>query len=373
MLITAASLAILVYGMVAALLGAILPGLSRRFLLTPRQNGNVALFQAVGLMIGSLCAGPIMDVQGKQVGMLAGLGLVALALLRLRGAGSYRGIGAAMWLLGAGGGVVVAAANSLSPDIDPVHPEVVSNRLNLFFALGGLLTPLIGAKLFRGNPRGLPLFAAVLAIAALLAGVAAPFPPPAGEVSFRISSAGALLTDTRLLGLAFLLFLYVACEAGVWNWLVRHMVAQGVAESKALTILSLGFGLGLLSGRVAAIQILTHVDARAVLAGSSALMAITTFAMLRTVAPGMAQVAVFLAGVAMAPVYPTVLGLVGGTFHGETGATAVGIAVTFGWFGLAVSSPIIGGIAGGDPRGFKKALLLLPFASVVMTAVAFVL
>ena len=41
-----------------------------------------------------------------------------------------------------------------------------------------------------------------------------------------------------------MLFLYVACEVGVWNWLVRHLIAQGVSEAKALTILSLGFALG---------------------------------------------------------------------------------------------------------------------------------
>ncbi|SPE37891.1 hypothetical protein SBA3_2730008 [Candidatus Sulfopaludibacter sp. SbA3] len=67
------------------------------------------------------------------------------------------------------------------------------------------------------------------------------------------------------------------------------------------------------------------------------------------------------------------LGVVGAKFTGDTAATAIGIAVTFGWFGLAVSSPIIGGIAGSDPKRLKKALLLLPAASVIMLADAFLL
>jgi fucose permease len=168
------------------------------------------------------------------------------------------------------------------------------------------------------------------------------------------------------LSLAFLLFLYVACEVGVWNWLVRHLVAQGVPESKALTILSLGFALGLLLGRVAAANILTAVDGKTVLIGASVLMAITTYLMLQSSSPAMAQASVFCAGLAMAPVFPTTLGVVGSRFTGDTAATAIGIAVTFGWFGLAVSSPIIGGIAGADPKRLKKALLLLPAASVAM-------
>jgi len=47
-------------------------------------------------------------------------------------------------------------------------------------------------------------------------------------------------------------------------------------------------------------------------------------------------------------------------------ATAQGIAISSGWLGLAVSSRIIGSIAGGDTKRLKKALLLLPAASLIM-------
>jgi fucose permease len=373
MLITAAILAIFVYGMIAAMLGTILPDISQRFSLTPKQNGNIALFQAVGLMIGSFCVGPLMDVEGKQLGMLLGLGLVALALFLLRGAGGYQSVVMAMTLLGIGGGTVVAAANTLNADIRPDNPAIISNWLNLFFGLGGLVTPLISAKLFHRNPRALTLFAGTLAILGLLASFAAPFKPASGKVSFQFSSVGGLLTNPTLLALCAMLFLYVTCEVGVWNWLVRHLIAQGVPESKALTILSLGFALGLLIGRIGAAQILTQVDGKTVLTGAAALMAITSYLMLRSSSPGMAQALVFLAGLAMAPVFPTTLGVVGSKFTGDTAGTAIGIAVTFGWFGLAVSSPIIGGIAGNDPKGLKKALLVIPVASLIMFLVSFTL
>ena len=47
----------------------------------------------------------------------------------------------------------------------------------------------------------------------------------------------------------------------------------------------------------------------------------------------------------------------------------VGAADIIGEIGLAVSSRIIGSIAGGDPKGLKKALMVLPSASVVMVGV----
>jgi fucose permease len=74
---------------------------------------------------------------------------------------------------------------------------------------------------------------------------------------------------------------------------------------------------------------------------------------------------VFLAGLAMAPVFPTTLAITGGAFPRLPG-TAIGFVITCGWAGLAVSSRIIGAIAGGDPLRLKKALLIIPASSVLM-------
>jgi hypothetical protein len=47
----------------------------------------------------------------------------------------------------------------------------------------------------------------------------------------------------------------------------------------------------------------------------------------------------------------------------------MGIVITFGWIGLAVSSPIIGSIAGGDDTRLGTALMVLPAFSVAMVLV----
>jgi hypothetical protein len=50
-------------------------------------------------------------------------------------------------------------------------------------------------------------------------------------------------------------------------------------------------------------------------------------------------------------------------------ATAMGIVITSGWIGLAVSSKIVGAIAGGDDTRLKTALLVLPGFSLLMVLV----
>jgi len=374
MLITAAVLAIFVYGVIAAMLGTILPDLSKKFNLSPKENGSIAMGQAVGLMIGSFFGGMLMDVMGIKVGLVLGLALVAGALVGLKGAGGYGAVRLFMFILGIGGGAVVGGANGLPPAITlgSLSTAGVFNVLNLFFGLGGLVTPLLAANLFQNNSQKLLVFAAGFASLAVAVNAITDMPAASGEVSFDPAQVGSLIGTPALILLALTLFLYVAAEVGVWNWLVRHLMAQGISETKALTILSLGFALGLLIGRVVVGPVLSSVSPEMVLVGSALLMAVTTYLMLQTSSAGAAQGLVFLAGMAMAPVFPTTLSIVGARFP-NMAATATGIALTAGWLGLVVSSPIIGSMAGTDPKRLKTALLLLPGGSALMAIICFML
>jgi fucose permease len=209
-------------------------------------------------------------------------------------------------------------------------------------------------------------------VVALAIQVVAKMPGPQAGAGFVLADAGPILGRPLLFLLGFFMFLYVTCEVGVWNWLPRHLIAQGIPESRALNILSLGFALGLLLGRIGFSQVLIHVQAVTVTLGASIAMAVTTFLMLKTSKPAAAAALVFLAGVAMAPVFPTTLALVGNAFPRMTG-TAIGFVITCGWAGLAVSSRLIGAIAGDDPVRLKRALLLIPGAAVLMVGVNLVI
>lgn len=368
MLITAAILAIFVYGMIAAMLGTILPDLSARFKLSPAQNGTIALAQAVGLIIASVSVGPLIDYEGKKIGLVLGLALITIALFWLPNSKGYGTIIAALFLLGIGGGIIVTGANALVSDIDPAHRGTTLNLLNLFFGLGGLATPFISANLLNRNSFRLCYTVAVLTLLTLVLHVLTPIPPPAGNAPQFMAGAGQVASSPALWLLAAFLFLYVASEVGVWNWLVRHLVAQGVPEARALNVLSLGFALGLLLGRVAVAPVLRSVSALNVTLAAPIAMVVFTYLMLQARTATMAWVMVFFAGVAMAPVFPTTLAIVGDSFTQMT-ATAMGIVITCGWIGLAVSSRIIGSIAGEDPRRLKTALLLLPVMAVVMIVI----
>jgi fucose permease len=364
LIIFAAVIAISVYGMTGSMLGTILPELSKRFDLSPRQNGTIALAQALGLMLASLSVGPLLDNLGDKPGLILGLALMTAALLALPRVRGFRGIVCLLFLLGSGGGIVTTGADALASVASLVHRATVLNLVNMGFGLGALATPFLAANLLRRNWVRLCYLIVALTVVAL-AVQAATHMPPVAPVGGFLTQAEPAMASPLLWLLSLFMFLYIGCEVGMWNWLVRYLIAQGVPEKSALNILSLGFALGLLSGRVGVVLVLAHAAPAKVTLGAAICMVIATLLMLRARGKWTAAALVFASGLSMAPVFPTTLAIVGGAFPRITG-TAMGIVITFGWAGLAVSSRVIGSIAGGDPARLRKALLVIPASAVLM-------
>ena len=154
------------------------------------------------------------------------------------------------------GGIVVTGANALVSGVSEAHRATALNLVNLFFGLGGFATPFVSANLFKRNWVRLCYTVASLTVVALIVQALTHMPGSSAGSGFVLSQAGPVLGRPMLFLLGLFLFLYITCEVGVWNWLPRHLIAQGIAESRALNILSLGFALGLLVGRVGVSPIL---------------------------------------------------------------------------------------------------------------------
>lgn len=364
MLILAATLAVFVYGLIAPVLGALLPS----YHLTANQEGTLALSYAIGLIIATLTAGPTIDIKGNKVALLVGLALVAISLFVAPHAGGYSGLIIDYLVLGIGGGIVVTGSNNLAGAVDPARRGSMLNFLNVFFGLGGIITTYAASNLL--GPVTLCYSIGTLTIIALLVSLVTKMPGPSGELGFKLNEVPVLISKPALILLSVFLFLYVACEIGIWNWLQSYLISLNFTPKRAGSVVSYGFAFGILVGRVVVSRVLVKVPAITVTFVAAVLMAITTFIMLQLHSASAITIAVFCAGLAMAPVFPTTLAMVGDAFPRGT-ATAMCIAITLGWVGLAVSSPIIGHVKAGSD--LNHALLLLPLFSVLMIFVNLVL
>jgi FHS family L-fucose permease-like MFS transporter len=369
MLMFAGCLEIFVYGMVASMLGTINPALAAKLQLTNAQIGYIALAQGLGLVIASVSVGPLMDRKGKKTGVLLGLLLITASLLALGNANGFAIVMGAMFVLGMGGGIVLTGANALGSDFSESRRGTVLNLLNVFVGLGGLATPFVAGNLLHADAVKVAYAAAILTGVTFL--IHLPLRLPSRVPSGSTGEAREVFGRPIVYLLASATFLYTACEFGIWNWVVKYLITRGVAASTALNILS-GFALGMLSGRLFAASLLLKVRPLTVTIAASLLMAVTTAFVLHITNPTEAAVLLFVVGICMAPVFPTTVAIVGDIF-GERSATAIGFTITCGFSGLVISSALIGWIAGPNPNGLGRGLLVLPTFSVALLLVFLVL
>ena len=365
MLIASACLAIFIYGMVASMVGTIIPGLAHEFDLTNAQLGYVALAQGLGLAAASLAVGALIDRRGKKIGLLLGLGLIFVGSLQLAYPHGLRQIIFGTFVLGMGGSMVIVGANALASDVESGRRASVLNFLNLFVGLGGLATPFVAGNLLGSNPTRVAIAACCISAVALVVIAMTRMPFQAVSHHENAAATSAVFRNGTLYILAAIILLYTACEFGVWNWLPKYLIAKGMSSSTALTILSLGFALGLLFGRIVAARILGNFSAFGVTLCATVVMAVSTLCMLGTSSPATTAVVVFCAGLSMAPIFPTVISIVSDIFTRAT-STAIGFVITCGFSGLIVSSPLIGWLSGSGTSGLGRGLLVLPSFSVVI-------
>jgi len=362
------STVIFVYGTVASLLGTLLPTLSSRFHLLPKQNGQLAAAQALGVALSTLVAGPFMDGKGVKTTLLDGLALMLISLIGLLAAHGWSTLIVSIFVLGVGSGTVIVAANNLAGQVDEKQRASAVNLANTFFGLGGLATPFIAANLLSGNPIRLAYLVAALTAGALLMTVTARLPIRTRE-AFRISQLTTIAPKALLVLLCLISLFYVGCEVAFWNWLPKYLISRGNDARTALNILGFGFACGMIAGRLLALPLLRRISPAAVCMLAATAMAATTFSAVRISSSILAFATVFLSGVAMGPVFPSALGITSDSFPRMTG-TCIGIVITAGWCGAAISSWIIGTIAGHDPSRLGLALCVVPLFSVLIVGLS---
>ena len=365
MLIFVSCLVIFVYGMLSSLLGTIIPGMADSLHLSNAEIGYIALAQGLGLAGMSVIAGALMDRRGKKIGVTLGLGATIAGLLALAYSNSAVLTAIAMLILGCGGSLVIVGANAIASDVSDKRRAAALNFLNVFSGLGGLATPLIAGNLLGSDPGKTAIFGTGATLVVLVIALLTPMRKPMRSDGGAAAAAKPVFGSTALYLLSSVTLLYTACEFGIWNWLPKYLIATGTPRAVALNILSLGFACGLLCGRIAATSLLWRLSPLRVITVCSLAMAATTYLVLHPMTQWMTWAAVFCAGITMAPMFPTTIAIVGRLFKSQS-ATAIGFAITCGFSGLMLSSPLIGWLSGSSAQGIGRGLLLLPALSLLI-------
>ncbi|HEY1807214.1 MAG TPA: MFS transporter [Acidobacteriaceae bacterium] len=345
-----------VFGLVLFLAGALLPTLH----ISDVHAGRLGSLPLLGVLAASIVVGPILDIHGAKQMLIVALALIAGSLALFPALQSYWQFEICCLAYGFGGGILNTAANVLIADLHAESRARALNLLGFFFSAGAIIAPLL-----MSNAGGALSSSVVLR---LLAGLTAlllvpvlffRFPPPlqAGV------SARNLLTVLHQ-PLVWLFGLILMFESGsencmfVWTGKFVSAALHAPAAQGILALACLGATLGF--GRLFTVLWLRWLGNRGMIALSVVLVLAGVLIAANARALPSMMLAVGVIGLGISAIYPTVLGLAGESFPGETGTT----------FGAIIALSLLGGTAGPLLGGYAighstLSLLWIPAASAV--------
>lgn len=333
----AACAAMAVFGLVMALLGALLPSLMARLSLDVGRSGTLFLAMNGAMLAASLLVGRWMDARGVRLPLAGGAAAVAASLALLDAAPHYGWLLAAAALLGAGGAGVNAGSNTLVALLSAGERGKASalNLLGVFFGIGALLVPLgLGAAATQAGASLVLRAAAGLCLAAscFCAWLAYPRPQPAAGSAQR--SWRRLLRSPVLLLAGLVLCLESGNEFTLGGYLSTYLSrGLGLAASTASFVLA-GYWAALMLARLALSRWMRSAKPVAAVRGAAAASAVAVAASLLPVPSWLAATCLILAGASLAGIFPTMLGILGSRFEEHAGTV----------FGMVFAMALCGGI-----------------------------
>jgi fucose permease len=348
------------FGFVDNLKGPILPNLLEELNFSYSQGGGILFGAYLGFVIATLLAGPLSDLLGNRLILLAAALFIALGTVGMSNAATYALLFSAMLVIGLGMGAIEVGGNGL---IVGLHPQAQGRFLNLlatFHGVGSLLAPLYAAWLLTGDGSWRQVFLYSLPLALLLAILFLLTKGPSTTQQERHSFDWAALRRSgfspTMLFFYLAIGLYVATELGIANWIVEYLIkSKGLAQTTASYYLSGFFGC-IMVGRLVGSVVVERIGyLRSVwLATVGTLLCL----LVALVAPPALAFFLPLSGLFCSIIFPTLTAAVA-RLHPQNTGTILGLLFTAGGIGGALGPAIMGvaSDAWGIQWGFGLAAL----------------
>ncbi|MGQ0713667.1 MAG: MFS transporter [Gemmatimonadaceae bacterium] len=364
-LFACACLGLLTFGIVLTTLGTVLPAVIPRYGIDKAAAGALFTLMTLGILVGSLVCGPVVDRYGYKGILSAATILTIVGLLGIAFAPTMGWLRVAVTLIGFGGGIINGGTNALVADISSESRGAGLSLLAVFFAVGAMGVPFVLGILPERFSYSMVLawIAALMLIPLVVIGVTR-FPAPKQAQGFPLADAGRVVRDPVFLLMGFMLFLESGMEITVGGWTSTFFNEElAVPPRAALVYLSL-YWMGMMLARLSLGFLLPRVRPVRVLYACIAVGLTGAALLLTTREAQFAGLGVFLLGVGFAAMFPVVLGFIGDRYAALSG-TAFGVAIAMALVG-GMSFPYIAGILGAE-YGMRASLLIVPVALVALS------
>ncbi len=327
---------IFIFGISLITLGATLPQLSADFGLSEIDKGTLASMLPVGILIGSLIFGPVVDKYSYRHFLAISIFLIVCGYFLIAFAQNFIHLAISFTLIGTGGGALNGASSSLISDLsDDFHENKGANLsiLGTFYGLGALGMPVILNLLsswygYREIIGGVG--AAMLLAIIYIESIEYPLPKQSSAVSTR--QILKLLKQGTLIMMSMILFFQSGWESLIINWITTYLIdVKSISGSTALAMLTF-FSAVFTVGRFTVGLLLKKFPAKIILFLSTLLALTGCIILPLSSSISLSILSLALTGLGLASAFPIILGLVGDRFAQWSG-TAFGIALTIALLG----------------------------------------
>ena len=363
---TAACIGMCFFGVSMITLGAVLPSLITKLDLSGLQTTSLVTFLPLGMLVGSLIFGPIVDRFGHKALLVPSCIIVLLGMEGLAFFENIPLLQASIVGIGLGGGILNGETNALVADISgEAEKGSKLSFLGMFYGLGALGIPMLLGALakyytFETILQGI----GVLMLAGILFCIPVRFPAPKQAQGFPIKEGLGLLKESSLLLLSFILFFQSGIEGVCNNWSTSYFGQMtDIPADRALIALTCMVA-GLTVARMLQVVVFKKVKPETVLPYSLALTAIG-FCLL-AFSPDFIRAAIGMAivGAGLSATYPVILSVLGKRYPSLEG-TAFSVALAIALVGQTTMNGLMG-VVSQRPDGIGLYPYLMIASLVIM-------
>lgn len=347
------------FGIVMALLGAILPSLSNRLHLDLAQSGNLFLAMNGAMLVTSLALGPYLDRFGQKWPLAIAPLLVSGAVVIIADVSEFAWLVGAVMLLGIGGGALNQTTNTLIAGLyeGERRKSAALNLLGVFFGFGALFVPFTIGSLVRALGLTGVLYIAA-GVSLIPTPLTLPFSFPLAHQSggVPIKKILLLLRQPLVLLFSFLLFFESGNEFILGGYISTYLTRNLAASVSTASYLLAAYWAAIMLGRVVLSSTILRSGSGRLILGSALGVAGSMALLLASQSLSVASAAVVLLGFTIATIFPTVLGIAGSAYANLAG-TVFGILIGIGLSGGMTLPWLTGKLS--EHYGIGKGLIIV--------------
>lgn len=333
---------IFLFGISMVIIGSLLPMLKTRFGMTDIAAGSLFSILPIGLLVGSVLFGPVVDKFGYRWVLSTASLLLALGFFGIAHLHSIHWLRGSIFFFGLGGGIINGSTSALVSDLSEGKNKIINlNWLGMFYGIGAFSMPMILSRI--NEIHYVTVIDVVSSISLLIAVVflLIDYPLTVQKEKISIALIPVFVRNKLFMAICFYLFFQSAFEAIINNWSVSFFIDRlGVPQSRALVALSVSI-LGLVCMRILTGSVLKNwyhfrLVRLSLLLFSSGLICLVMPASYYVHLLGM-----FLIGGGLAPGFPVMLGVIGEIFK-EVSGTAFSFAMLIALTGNIIINYLTG-------------------------------